>query len=261
MDYKFLTYETDKDGIVTITLNRPPVNAFNYDMRRELSIALDRFNLSLDERVLILTGAGKYFSTGEDLDNINLDADDMEMTAYVSYTLAQYHKIVREILGIGKPIIAMLNGVTAGSGLSIALACDYRYVPLHLARYHLDMRILNPVFASMGLIADAGMTATLTRFIGQREAQRWCETPGVIISIAEAIKAGVVEITDRDDYANNIANVSATAYAFSKKMRNSALIRELNKYVFPWEIRAQTECLQSEYFKQKAQEFFARRLR
>ena len=230
MDYEFVTYETGSDGVATITLNRPPVNAFNRQMSGELVLALDRFAHAEDERVLILTGAGRVFSTGEDLKNINLVASDFQMQKYAREALRDYHNIVRAILRTGKPIVAMLNGVAAGAGMSIALACDYRYAE--------NSKSFVPAFESMGLIPDSGMILTLTRL---KEKSTILKYPTVL-----------------DAFVESLAQASPLAYALSKEIRNKALLQELNENVFPWEIRAQTACLQSDYFKQKARAFLGK---
>jgi len=234
MDYKFIQYQTSADGITTITLNRPPVNAFNAQMRSDLIRALQSFDIARDERIAILTGAGKYFSAGEDLHNVPLNGndmrDDMAIAAYAAETLEQYHTIIRAILSICKPIVAVVNGMAAGAGLSIALACDYRYAS--------TPNSFVTAFESMGLICDSGMMSTLPRL----------EDKTTLLEHSEIL----------DELMRSLAKISPLAYSFSKQMRNSALFRELNEHVFPWEIRAQTECLQSEYFKQKAKEFLTK---
>lgn len=263
--YEHILYSAAEDGITTITLNRPErMNAFNRKMSGELVLALDRFAHADDAKVLVLTGAGRAFSTGEDLRNINLAASDLEMREYAQEALRDYHNIVRAIVLTRKPIIAMINGVAAGAGLSIALACDQRCAFTQAIDVEFGMNILTPAFADMGLVADAGMTATLPRLIGRQKAQRWCETPGKRISITEAISLNIIDDWLTASFfeiitASGFLNQSPIAYAFSKELRNSALVYELNKRVFPWELRAQTACLQSGYFKKKARAFLARR--
>lgn len=264
-EYAHLLYETDGDGITTITLNRPErMNAFNRKMSGELVLALDRFAHGDDEKVLVLTGAGRAFSTGEDLRNINLGASDMEIREYAKEALRDYHNIVRAILLTGKPIVAMLNGIAAGAGLSIALACDERYALTEVIDVESGRaNILVPAFADMGLVADAGMTATLSRLVGRQEAQKWCEMPGKRISIVKAISLKIIDSWlianfPKTTTLEEFLNLSPVAYAFSKELRNNALIYKLNKRVFPWELRAQTICLQSDYFKEKARAFLGR---
>ena len=235
MDYEFIQYETDGNGITTITMNRPPVNAFNAKMRGELVHALKSFGDARDERIAILTGAGKLFSAGEDLRNVPLNGndmrDDMAMAGYAEETLSQYHNMIRLILLTGKPIIAVLNGVAAGAGMSIALACDYRIAK--------DQHSFVTAFESMGLVPDSGMMLTLPRLKDESTLFMFPITPDALVE--------------------SLTRTSNLTYSFSKEIRTRALLRELNEHVFPWEIRAQTYCLQSEFFKQKASEFLARR--
>lgn len=262
VDYEFLKYETYGEGMTKIILNRPPVNAFNPKMRSELMDALGTFGDDEDERIAILMGAGKYFSAGEDLTNINLDADDVQMGIYAFDTLSQYHKIVLKILSSQKPIIAVLNGVAAGAGLSLALACDERFAVSGEKNY------LVPAFADMGLIPDGGMTAMLPRFVGKEETQKWFFVSGYKISMEFAVELGIVKFAHDDlsrmmtvirEYSEFLMLKSKESYRRRKAIRNRNLIAELNDTAFPWEIRSQTGRLQSEYFKQKARKFLARK--
>lgn len=264
-NYKCIRHEVDDKGIATITLNRPEIgNAFNRQMSGELVLALDRFAHGDDEKVLVLTGAGSKFSVGEDLGNINLVASDLEMRKFAEEALRDYHNIVRAILRTGKPIVAMLNGVAAGAGLSIALACDRRYALVQTGDAESGRaNILIPAFADMGLVADAGMTATLPKLVGRQEAQKWCETPGKRVGIAEAIGLKAIDNWLTTSFpgttaSNDFLSISPVAYALSKELRNSSLVYKLNKRVFPWELRAQTACLQSDYFKERAKAFLAK---
>jgi 2-(1,2-epoxy-1,2-dihydrophenyl)acetyl-CoA isomerase len=253
-DYEFIKYETDGNGITTITLNRPPVNAFNRAMSRDLVFALDRFAHAQDERALLLTGAGRWFSTGEDLKNICLDASDSEIREYTQKALRDYHNIIRAILHTGKPVIAALNGVAAGAGMSLALACDYRLTEC-LSLYSNNDTVFVPAFADMGLIPDSGMVETLPRLAGRKAAQKLCEERGIKICTADALRLNLLEIGSPMERAKSLASGSQLAFALSKQVRNSALLHELNTLVFPWEIRAQTKCLQGDYFKEKARAF------
>jgi 2-(1,2-epoxy-1,2-dihydrophenyl)acetyl-CoA isomerase len=255
--YRHILYETGDDGITKITLNRPPVNAFNRVMSQELVLALDRFACARDERALVLTGAGKAFSTGEDLASINLDATIPQMHKYAEEALRDYHEIVRTILLTGKPIIAELNGVAAGAGMSITLACDYRLT--EYPAWHSDNdTVFVPAFADMGLVPDSGMVATFPRLAGRKVAQELCEERGVKISTADALRLNLLEIGSPIKLAKSLAEGSALAFAFSKEIRNKALLYKLNKRVFPWELHAQADCLASGYFKEKARAFLAK---
>lgn len=276
-EYKYILYEVGDDGIDTITLNRPPVNAFNREMSGELIMALDRFSRADDERVLILTGAGRVFSTGEDLSNINLDASIPEMRRYAEEALGHYHQIVRAILLTGKPIIAMLNGVAAGAGMSIALACDQRFALIgDLTSSSYEAGIFVPAFADMGLIADAGLTATLSRLVGRQEAQKLCDTPGMRLSVQNALELGILDGCSRScEYCEEeglckcrgfmtvtgdplVSECSSLARRFSKEIRNKTLVHDLNRNIFPWEKRAQACCLASDYFRERAKAFLAK---
>ncbi|MBI3420493.1 MAG: enoyl-CoA hydratase/isomerase family protein [Candidatus Sungbacteria bacterium] len=265
-EYTHILYETTDDGITTITLNRPEVrNAFNDKMRTELVLALYRFAHAEDEKVLILTGAGRAFSTGEDLRNIDLGASNQEMRKFAEEVLRDYHNIVRALLLIGKPIVAMLNGAAAGAGLSISLACDFR-----LADYGWEHKNIFPAFASMGLIPDSGMVLTLPRYISSgfnQHVRTWLYDPNFKgVTFEEAFGLGVIDSVYNStmgynfptfvrNYAGRFAKASPLAFSSTKTSLNELLMRELNERVFPWELRAQTACLQSDYFKEKVRAF------
>ena len=266
---KYIKYETDSNGITTVTLSRPPVNAFNREMSHELILALDSFAAREGEKILILTGEGKAFSTGEDLRNIDLDWSNSEMSEYADQALRKYHEIVRMILRTGKPIIAMLNGFAAGAGMSIALACDERYALIEDAsRESYDASIFFPAFVDMGLVADAGMTATLPRLVGKHKSQELCDEPGVRLTIQDSLQLGIIDacvwMSSVDPGFVTVTGkhiprgFSPLAYGLSKNIRNEALLYKLDKRVFPWEFRAQTSCLLSDYFKDKAKAFLAK---
>lgn len=269
-DYKYILYETDNNGITTVTLNRPEkMNAFNHEMKAELLDALSsRFNGAENEKALIITGAGnRAFSTGEDISDIDVDADNITLELYVKNTLELYHEIIRSILCSPKPIIAGLNGTAAGSGLSIAIACDKRFAGMSGA--YGKTYYLVPAFQDMGLIPDCGITSTLPKVLtgNSRSALEWFE-PGFRISTIAAFNLGVVNCTvSGSSFSTNDVKVfiqqkiftrSPIEYALTKERRNSAILEELRKPqfgTFDWEIRAQTCCMLSDYTRRKIKEF------
>src|SRR5579875_1859385 len=122
MAYETLLVE-DRDAIRTITLNRPEVfNAFNETLKTELADALKAADRDAVVRCLVITGAGRAFCAGQDLK----DRVAQNLTSLGDSLRATYNPIVLRIRTMEKPVIAAVNGVAAGAGCSLALACDLR---------------------------------------------------------------------------------------------------------------------------------------
>lgn len=246
-DYKNILCETTEDGIVTITLNRPKVNLFNREMGRELIDALHKFYFSETERVLILTGAGSAFCAGEDLKEIDFAASPIEQADRTRKALYQYHNIVHAILASKKPIFAALNGVAAGAGLSIALACDERF---GFKNIKAD---LVPGFASIGLTPDAGMAALLERLVGYHESKKWLR-PGFSLAIDDPGSQKVIrsctnlsedprDLLDwvQDQARKLMQSLSLAEFGATKAIQNVGLIHHLLNNVFPMELDLQVK--------------------
>jgi 2-(1,2-epoxy-1,2-dihydrophenyl)acetyl-CoA isomerase len=150
------------DGITRLTLNRPDkLNALTRSMMRDLQSALERAAVSPDCRVIVLTGAGRAFSAGQDLaDGVYVKGGPQPDLGLV---LDQYNPVVRRIRTLPKPVIAAVNGIAAGAGTSLALACDLVFA----ARSASFMQ----AFAKIGLIPDCGSTWMLPRLVGEARAR------------------------------------------------------------------------------------------
>lgn len=148
------------DGVATLTLDRPEVfNALNAQLHADLLAALQRAERDAAVRAIVLTGAGKAFCSGQDLREFSTD----DVATRIGERLRQsYNPLVIKLRTLPRPVIAAINGVASGAGLSLALACDLR-VAAASAR-------LGVLFARRGLIPDCGMTYTLPRLIGQARA-------------------------------------------------------------------------------------------
>ena len=156
MEYKSIKKTIEKD-VVIIKLNRPEVrNALNTEMRKELTHAISR--AESEGRVLVLTGEGNAFCSGQDLgDNINLGNADLEQTLR-----DEYYPIIQAIYNSKIPSIAAVNGAAAGAGANLALATDVIFATE--SAYFLQ------AFTRIGLIPDAGGTWFLPRKIGMAKA-------------------------------------------------------------------------------------------
>lgn len=152
-----------QDGVATLTLNRPDrLNAINLAMHEELAAALDEIAADRAVRALLLTGAGPGFCAGQDLaerasvrDGTPIDlGDSLEQ---------RYNPLIRRLVGLNIPVVAAVNGVAAGAGVNLALACDI-VLAGRAARF-------TQSFCKIGLVPDCGGTFTLPRLVGAARAR------------------------------------------------------------------------------------------
>lgn len=161
-----------EDGVHRITLNRPEVmNALNRDLRRELTAALLAGHAA---RVIVLSGAGRGFCSGQDLS----DASGLDAAGFEAILNEEYVPMIRAITEAPVPVIAAVNGVAAGAGANLALACD-----LVIAA---ESAVFIQAFTRIGLIPDAGGTSFLPRRVGLQRAM------GAAL-LAEPVSAGQAE--------------------------------------------------------------------
>jgi 2-(1,2-epoxy-1,2-dihydrophenyl)acetyl-CoA isomerase len=150
-------------GITRLTLNRPDkLNAFTLAMHAELRRVLEAANADPACRVVVLTGAGRAFSAGQDLAEVGGPANGSTPEAGSRLEKA-YNPLIRLIAALDKPVIAAVNGVAAGAGANVALACDLVYA----ARSATFLQ----AFARIGLVPDAGGTWVLPRLVGAAGAR------------------------------------------------------------------------------------------
>jgi len=200
------------DGVLTITLNRPEaLNALSSAMRRELIAAFRSAARDDAVRAVVLTGAGRGFCSGADLRG---GPGEREFRRVLT---AEYNPLVSAIRSIPKPVVAAVNGVAAGAGVSLALACDL-VLAAEEARFVL-------AFSRIGLVPDSGLTRTLVRALGRHRAAAiiLLDEP---IPAAEAADAGlvtrVVPAADLADAAAKVAGKLAAgptrAIGFAKRL-------------------------------------------
>jgi len=205
-----------RDTIAQVALNRPDAyNAFNYEMVSQLANHLTA--LAGDDRVrgVVITGRGKAFCAGGDL-KWALEYSTGPGAAF--HTLAsQFHLAVLEIRRMKKPVVAAINGVAAGGGFSLALACDFRVMDQSAA--------LNQAYTSAGLCIDGGGTFTLPRLVGYARALEIAafDKP---ISSAQAFDWGLVTkvaadgqaLSEATAMAQDLAHRSINSFAWTKKL-------------------------------------------
>ncbi len=212
-----------KDGIATLTLNRPDVyNAFDDTLSYELQDALKSVSRDKEVRVVVITGAGKAFCSGQDLKAIAGSAD----RSLGESVRKRYNPIIRAICGMPKPVIARLNGVAAGAGCSLALACDMIIAS--------EKASLIEVFVNIGLVLDSGSSWFLMRATGYARAFELAAT-GRKLSASEALEWGLVnrvvapEELDNavEEVVANFAKAPTIAIGLIKKMLNKAAVSDL----------------------------------
>ncbi len=164
-NFQFLKIEKEEEHIAVITLNRPEkLNAFNDDLLRELGAAVDEMRDAAAIRVVVITGAGRAFCSGADL--VEYEPTLLEVASAGAHAVPK--KIfdaqapIRAIRNIGKPVIAMVNGMSIGAGMDLAVACDMRTGS--------EKTQFMTGFTRMGLIHGMGQLWNLPRIIGYGKA-------------------------------------------------------------------------------------------
>lgn len=205
MNYETIEYAVER-GVATITLNRPDrLNAFNNVMRDELLALFDEIDADDDVRAVIMTGAGRGFCAGADLESGGATFDagargrDPEVTNRDGGGLVSLR-----IFELTKPIIAAINGPAVGVGITMTLPMDVRLAA--------ESARIGFVFARRGIVPEACSSWFLPRVVGISQATQWCYS-GRVFDAAEAGRGGLVEVVPDDellDRANAIASEIAT---------------------------------------------------
>jgi 2-(1,2-epoxy-1,2-dihydrophenyl)acetyl-CoA isomerase len=204
------------DGVATVTLNRPDsLNALNATMRAELLAAFKALGRDGAVRAVVLTGAGRGFCSGADLRG---GAEERDFRRVLT---TEYNPLIRAIRDLPKPVLAAVNGVAAGAGVSIALACDLVYAAE-------EARFIQ-AFVRIGLVPDSGSTRTLVRALGRHRAAQLIFS-GDPLSAAEAHDAGLVAaVVPADQLAATVREAAAglaaaptRALALAKRLMNAA---------------------------------------
>ena len=233
MEYEAILYTLD-EGVLTITLNRPDVlNAINRKMTDELLDAFKKAERNASVRCIVLTGAGRAFSSGEDL-----KARQVEGNSDFGSTLRQrYNPVILKMRNIEKPVIGALNGVAAGAGCSLALACDLRVAS--------DKARLIEVFVRVGLVPDSGSSFFLPRLVGLSKALEMAFL-GDEVGADEALRLGLVnKVVPADELeaatrelAQRLAKGPTRAIGLAKRSINRALSMDLDQ-ALEYEVFAQ----------------------
>lgn len=217
------TSKKDKLGI--LTFNRPDVfNSFNKELAMAVQKALDDYAKDPEVRAIMLTGNGKAFCAGQDLQEAIAD-NGLEIKQIVD---EHYNPIIRQLRSIEKPIIAAVNGVAAGAGANIALACDV-VVATESASFI-------QAFSKIGLVPDSGGTFTLPRIIGFGKASALMML-GDKVSAEEAERMGMIYKVVSDDkfaeeaegVAQKLAKMPTKGLAYTKHLLNQSFTNDLDQ--------------------------------
>ena len=219
------------DGVATLTLNRPDkLNSFDRQMSLEVIDALDKCAADATVRAVLITGAGRAFSAGQDLAEAIAPGTKIE-----DILTTQYNPIVRRIRELKKPVVAAVNGVAAGAGANIAFACD-----LTLAA---ESANFIQSFINIGLIPDSGGTFTLPRLVGMQQAfGQMILAPKVSAKEAEAkgmiwkavpdadtgSEPGTSLMTEATALAQKLASMPTKAIALTKEALNRSMTNGLS---------------------------------
>ena len=212
------------DKVLKITLNRPDkYNSFIREMALALQDVLKNAQQNSEVRCILLTGNGKAFCAGQDLQEA-ISEDGPELSKIVS---EHYNPLIKQIRGIEKPVVAAVNGVAAGAGANIALACDV-VVATESASFI-------QAFSKIGLIPDSGGTYTLPRLIGLQKASALMML-GDKISASEAERIGMIYKYFPDDsfeseavkIAEGLSNIPTKGLAYTKALLNQSFQNTLD---------------------------------
>ena len=208
-----------KEKVMVISLNRADkFNSFNREMALQLQDALDEAETNENVRAIVLTGIGKAFCAGQDLS----EAIDPNGPGIAKIVSEHYNPIILKIRKIEKPIIAAVNGVAAGAGANIALACDIVTAT--------NSASFIQAFSKIGLIPDSGGTFFLPRLIGFQRATALMMTGDKVMAL-EALQMGMIYKVFADDtfmqdvltFANNLSNMPTKGLGLTKRLLNESV--------------------------------------
>ena len=252
-----LTYSVDS-GVAVATLDRPDVlNAFNDDLGHAL---VDRVRDAASDdsvRCLVITGSGRGFSAGEDLAALSEGYESGVAPDLGQTLINRYNPLIRAIRDTAKPVVAAVNGVAAGAGASLALACDFR-----IASEHAKLVL---AFIKVGLVPDSGAVWFLARMVGTARAFRIAAT-GDPIAADECLQMGLFDrVVPADSFdaewrtfAAELAAGPTEAYALTKRLVSHAAEHSLEEQLQE-EVHAQTRAGKTDDHLEGVQAFLGKR--
>lgn len=211
------------DGILTLTINHPPANAFNLALIGELQNAFRNAARDAQTRVIVLTGAGRVFGAGQDITEMKAKGESL---SYRQHLLETYNPLILQIRRIEKPVIAAIQGACAGASLGIALACDLRLAA--------DSAKFVVGFSGIGLAPDSSVSLLLPALIGLGRATEFTFS-NQPISAEKALEWGMVNrvvsldnlMAETQHTAARLAAGPMSAFGLSKRLFNRAVLSNL----------------------------------
>lgn len=247
-----------RDSVAWITLNRPDrLNALTFEVYRELTDTFGALGTMDEARAVVITGAGRAFCSGGDVREIIGPLFERDTAGLLEFTRMTC-ELVRNIRALRKPVIASLNGTTAGAGACIALASDIR-----IASEEAKIAFL---FVRVGLAgADMGAAFLLPRVVGLAKATELLYT-GDFIEAREAASIGlynrVVPASELSAVTEEFATRLARGPLFALMMTKEMLNREMDvslETALEWEAQAQATCMQHPDYREAYEAFVAKR--
>lgn len=248
----------ERDSIATITLNRPDrLNSLTFEVYRELTDTFAALRSRDDVRVVVVTGKGRGFCSGGDVEDIIGQLFGRDMNGLLEFTRMTC-ELILNIRKLNKPVIASLNGTVAGAGAVIALACDLRIAA--------DTAKIGFLFVKVGLAgADMGSAFLLPKLVGLGRATEMLYS-GDFVTAGDALNAGlynrVVAAADLELETRGWAERLAAGPAFALGMTKEALNRELHmslEMALEAESEAQAICMLNPDFREAYQAFSEKR--
>jgi len=248
----------NKDAVRIITLNRPDkLNAFNDEITFKLQDALKEAEKDAGTRAIIITGAGRGFCAGQDLASRSINFEAGQRVSLGDSIRRRYNPVIIRIRRMEKPIIAAVNGVAAGAGASLALACDFRIAA--------DTVSFIQSFTKVGLIPDSGSTFFLPRLIGFTKAMELIFTADKLPA-KEALELGLVNkvvpqdqlMTETLEFAERLARGPTKAFGLTKRAVNRAIFPDLEE-LLDYEASLQEIAGRSDDFEEGVKAFIEKR--
>lgn len=245
-----------KDGVAIITLNRPDkLNSFNDELTFKLQDALKEVEKDDSVRSIIITGAGRGFCAGQDLQSRKFG--EGEHLSLGDSIRRRYNPIVIKMRRLEKPIIAAVNGVAAGAGMSLALACDFRIVA--------DSASFIQSFTKVGLVPDSGSTFVLPRMIGPTKALELMYS-AERLSAQAAFELGLINklvsrekvLSEAIEFAATLAKGPSKAFGLTKRALNKAIFPDLEE-LLEYEAQLQEIAGRSHDFEEGVKAFIEKR--
>lgn len=247
-----------QNAVASITLERPDVlNAFDDELGRALLEAIERACSDDRVRCVALTGAGRAFSSGEDLGVLMGDYERGGAPDLGRILSQRYNPLIRALRSAPKPVVAALNGVAAGAGASVALACDFRIAS--------EAAKLVLAFTKVGLVPDSGALWFLARTVGIATALDLA-TSARPVDAREALRLGLVtKVVAPDELADSLSSFCAAlaagptlAFALTKELVYGAHSRSLEEQLEA-EVEAQRRAGRSDDHLEGMRAFLAKR--